>query len=246
MKLKKDERIDELQCGNLKIIQNKQGFCFGIDSVILTEFADKIKTTDNVLDLGTGTGILGLLVYGKRKPNSIVGVEIQEEVADMAKRSVELNKLEKNIKIINEDINKIIDKNLIEKNYFDIVITNPPYKEINTGLINDNEKKLISRHEIKASLEDFIKVAAAALKDKGILYMVHRPERLVDIIYLLRKYKVEPKEIRFVCPNIDKASNLVLIKCVKGGNKFLKINKVLYIYNKDGEYSEEIKKIYNK
>lgn len=246
MKLKEDERIDELQCDNLKIIQNKKGFCFGIDSVILSEFADKIKRTDNVLDLGAGTGILGLLIYGKRKPDNIIGVEIQSEVAEMAQRSIELNKLEEKIKIINEDINKIINKKLIKKNYFNIVITNPPYKEINTGIINNNEKKLISRHEIKASLEDFIRVGGEALKDKGIFYMVHRPERLVDIFYLLRKYKIEPKEIKFVCPNENKEANLVLIKAIKGGKKFLKIRKTLYIYNNDGEYSEEIKKIYNK
>lgn len=246
MILKENEKIDELQCKNLKIIQNKKGFCFGIDSVILSEFADKIKSQDRVLDLGTGTGILSLLIYGKRNAKEIVGIEIQPEVADMAKRSIILNGLEKNIKIINEDINKIIEKKLIEKNYYDVVITNPPYKEINTGLINKNEKKLISRHEIKASLEDFIKVSSKALKDKGILYMVHRPERLVDIMTTLRNYKMEPKEIRFVCPNINEETNLVLIKAIKGANKFLKIKKPLYIYDEKGEYTKEIKEIYNK
>ena len=243
MKLKKDERIDELNCENLKIIQNAKGFCFGIDSVILSEFAADIRNTDKVLDLGAGTGILGLLVYGKRKPSNIIGIEIQKDVAEMAKRSIKLNNLEKNLKIINEDINKIIEKKLIEKNYFDVVVTNPPYKELNTGIINANEKKLISRHEIAAKLEDFINISQQALKERGIFYMVHKPERLVDIICLLRKYRMEPKEIRVVASSYGKQANLVLIKAIKGGNKFLKIDKMLYIYNKKGEYSKEIKKI---
>ena len=243
MKLKENERIDDLKCKNLKIIQNKTGFCFGIDSVILSEFARDIRNTDKVLDLGTGTGILGLLIYGKRNPSNIIGVEVQNEVAEMATRSIKLNKLENKFKIINENLNQIIEKKLIEKNSFDIVITNPPYKEVNTGVINDNPKKLISRHEVTAKLEDFLNIAQQALKDKGIFYMVHRPERLVDILYLLRKYKIEPKEIRFVSSNEEKQANLVLIKAIKGGNKFLKVDKNLYIYNREGEYSKEIKDI---
>lgn len=246
MDIKENERIDELQCDNLRIIQDKKGFCFGIDSVMLSEFAMEIRHTDRVLDLGCGSGILGLLIYGKRRPLNITGVEIQNEVAEMAQRSVALNGLENSVCIINEDIKKIIDKKLIKKNYFDVVITNPPYKEINTGIINENKKKLISRHEISATLEDFVNVSYKALKDKGIFYMVHRPERLVDIFCILRKYKIEPKEIRFISSNENKEPNLVMIKAIKGAKKFLKIKKQLNIYTEQGEYTQEINKIYKK
>ena len=241
MEIKENERIDELQCENLKIIQNKEGFCFGIDSVLLSEFAKEIKKTDKVIDLGTGTGILSLLVYGKRKAGNITAIEIQEEVAEMAKRSVELNHLENTIKVVCEDI-----KNLKEENFYNVVICNPPYNEINTGVENENIKKLISRHEIAATLEDFIKISRQVLKDKGTLYMVHKAERLVDLLELLRKYKLEPKQLRLIFPREGKEANLVLIKAKKNGNRFLKIDKPLYIYEQDGTYTEEIRKIYNK
>lgn len=245
IKLNKNERIDDLQYKGLKIIQNNTGFCFGIDSVILADFAKQIKKDAIIVDLGTGTGILGILLCGKTKLRKVIGVEIQTEVANMAKRSVELNKLENKFEIINDDIKNIIEKNLIQKNTVDIIVTNPPYKEIGKGIINENEKKLISRHEVKANLTDFINISAKLLKDKGSIYMVHKPERLVDIIYLMRENNIEAKELKFVYPSRGKQCNLVLIKGVKGASKFLKIHEPLYIYKDDGEYTEEIKSIYN-
>ena len=160
----------------------------------------------------------------------------------MATRSVKLNNLKNRIKIINEDIKNI--NNYFDKYYFDAIVTNPPYKKINSGLINENEGKLISRHEVKCNLEDIINIAKNMLKDKGILYMVHRPERIVDICELLRKYKIEPKLIKFVYPKINKEANLVLIKAIKGGKKFAKILEPLYIYDEKGDYTKEIKEIY--
>ena len=157
IEIKPDERIDDLQYKNLKIIQEKNGFCFGIDSVILADFAKNIKKDSEVVDLGTGTGILGILLCGKTKLKKVTGIEIQPEVANMAERSIKLNSLENKFKIINEDIKEIINKKYLNKNSIDVIITNPPYKEIGKGVINENEKKLISRHEIKATLEDFIK-----------------------------------------------------------------------------------------
>ena len=225
MELKENERIDDLEFKGFKIIQNSEGFCFGIDAVLLSDFAKNIKNKSKVLDLGTGTGILPILLAGKTNLEKIIGVEIQKDVYDMAKRRIALDKLE---------------------NSFDVIVTNPPYKENNTGLKNESEKKLISRHELTANLEDFIRVSSNLLKDNGELYMVHRPERLVDIIENLRKYKLEPKQIRFVCPNVNKEPNIVLIKGVKNANKFLKVEKNLFVYNENNEYTDEILKIYNK
>lgn len=244
MQLKDGERIDDLEYKNLKIIQNKDGFCFGIDSVILSDFAKEIRNGSKGLDLGTGTGVLGILLCGKTELSKIYGIEIQQEVAEMAKRSVELNHLENRFEIINEDIKNT--SILFEKESFDFIVTNPPYKKTNTGGINENEKKSISRHELKARLEDFIEISSKMLKDKGTLYMVHRPDRLADILCDLRNKKLEPKEIRFVYPNKEKEPNLLLIKAVKNGGKFLKVDKPLFVYDEKGEYTKEILKIYNK
>lgn len=162
----------------------------------------------------------------------------------MARRSIILNKLENKVKIINSNV-KDIDK-VLKCNYFDVVVTNPPYKKIHTGKVNENEKKLISRHEIKADLEDFINASNKMLKSKGEFYMVHRPDRLVDIIEIMRKYKLEPKELKFVYPNRTKRPNMILIKAVKNAKPFLKVLEPLYVYNVDGSYTNEILKIYNK
>ena len=244
IKLEENERFDDLEYKNLKIIQKKDGFCFGIDSILLSDFSKNIKENSKVLDLGTGTGIIATLLCGKTKLKKIIGIEIQKEIADMAKRSIKLNKLENKFEIFNENIINL--EKIFEKNSIDAIVTNPPYKKKNSGIINENEKKLISRHEITATLEDFIKISQKLLKNNGEFYMVHRPERLVDIFEIMRKYKIEPKIIRFVHSNINKESKLVLIKGVKNAKPFLKIEKNLYIYNENGNYSDEILKIYNK
>lgn len=244
IELNENERIDDLEFKNLKIIQNKKGFCFGIDSVLLSDWAKEIKPNQTILDMGTGTGILGILLCGKTINTKIVGVEIQEEVAKMAIKSIKLNNLQDRFQIICENIKNL--KNKYEIGSFDAIITNPPYKKQGTGKINENDIKLISRHEITANLEDFISTASYLLKDKANIYMVHKPERLVDILVTLKKYKLEPKKLRFVYPNINKEPNLILIKATKNAKPFLKIEKPLYVYNQNGEYTEEILKIYNK
>ena len=204
----------------------------------------KVLKNSKVIDLGTGTGIINILLSGKTNNCNFTGVEIQEDVSNMARRSVKLNCLEDKIKIINDNILNL--KNNFERNTFDVVVTNPPYKKINTGITNNEEKKNISRHEITASLEEFIKVSSYLLKDLGEFYMVNRPNRLVDIFYTMRKEKIEPKKIRFICPNENKPANLVLIKGVKNGRPFLEVEKDLFIYNKEGCYTDEVLKIYNK
>lgn len=269
IKLKEDERIDDLELKNMKIIQNKNGFCFGMDSILLSDFAKEIKNSARVVDLGTGTGIIGILLCAKTGLSEVVGIEIQKEVANMARRSIGLNHLEKRFKIVNRNIKqiiykrpnkeikikqisknkksyKLIDKINLNKESFDYVVTNPPYKKMNTGMINENEKKLISRHEYTANLSDFIKTTKYLLKDKGTLFMVHRPERLVDIIEIMRKEKIEPKQIKFIYPKMNTEPNLVLIKGVKNARPFLKIEKPLYVYKEDGKYTDEILTIYQK
>lgn len=244
MQLEENEEINDLEYNNWKIIQNKKGFCFGIDSVLLSDFAKNIKSGSKVLDLGTGTGILPILLSGKSKLKNIIGIEIQKQVCDMAKRSIKLNNLEDKIQIINEDIKNL--SKLFDRQSIDVIVTNPPYKKENTGIKNENETKLISRHEIKCNLEDIIKQSSFVLRNNGELYMVHRPERLTDILFYLRKYKVEAKNIRFVHSKENAEPKLVLIKAIKNARPFLKIDKPLVIYKENGEYTDEILKTYNK
>ena len=244
MELKNGERIDDLQFKNLKIIQNEEGFCFGIDAVLLSDFAKEMKKSDTVVDFCTGTGIIAILLSGKvEKIKKIYAVEIQKEGAEMANRSVKLNKLEDKIEVLNRDLKDIDD--VLKVGSVDAITVNPPYKPINSGIINDEDSLRIARHEICCTLEDILKQSSKLLKFGGSFYMVHRPERLVDIMFYMRKYKIEPKRIRFVHPNENAASNLVLVEGTRGGKPFLKFEKPLYVYDKSGKYTDEILKIYN-
>ena len=242
--LLENERIDDLEFENLKIIQNTTGFCFGIDSVLLSDFAKEVKNGSKVMDIGTGTGIISILLSKKANIKKIYGIEIQQEVANMAERSVKLNNLEDKISIINTNIKDIFDK--FEPNTFDAIVTNPPYMKLNTGAKSDEIKKLISRHEVECNLEDIIKISYKLLKSRGEFYMVHRDERIVDILYLMRKYKLEPKKIRFIQSKVNKEPNLLLIKGVKDAGNQLKIERPLVVYNEDGSYTDEILEIYHK
>lgn len=238
-----DERLDDLNCKNLKILQKKDGFCFGMDSVLIANFVKISRKSAIVADLGTGTGIISILVVGKQNPKKVYAVEIQEELVDMAKRSVKYNDLEDKIDVINADIVGISRGKFNKR--FDYVISNPPYKKLNTGLINDNQKKLISRHEVKCTLEDLVYEASKLLKDNGVFYMVHRPDRLCDIFNVMRENKVEPKEIQLVYSHLEDEANLVLIKGVKCGKQSLKVLKPLIVYNENNEYTEELLKFYD-
>lgn len=251
IQLKENERIDDLGINNMKIIQNPEGFCFGMDSVLLSDFAKEIKDGCTCVDLGTGTGILGILLCAKTALSKMIGIEIQEEVADMAKRSILLNNLDNRFRICNFNIKDLLKESdreeiiQLKKEKFDYAVMNPPYKKLTTGKTNENEKKYISRHEATANLNDFIQTASKLLKDKGSLYMVHRPDRLVDVITELRKAKLEPKELKFVHPNANKAPNLILIKATKNAKPFLKVLPPLYIYQDNGKYTSEVLNIYN-
>ncbi|MDD7182052.1 MAG: tRNA1(Val) (adenine(37)-N6)-methyltransferase [Peptostreptococcus porci] len=236
-----DERIDDLQFKGLKIIQNINGFCFGIDAVLLANFC-KIKKNAEVIDLGTGTGIIPILLSGKSNAKKITGVEIQDEVVDMARRSVSLNDLEEKIEIVKCDIKCVQDS--FEKNRYDVVVSNPPYMHSN-GLINENDKKAISRHEVLCNLEDVIRGAAYLLKPNGRFFMINRPLRLVDMICYGRQYNLEPKFIRFVHSKANKAPKLVLMEYVKNAKPESKILEPLYVYGEDNKYTKEILDIYS-
>ncbi|EFD05370.1 tRNA1(Val) (adenine(37)-N6)-methyltransferase [Peptostreptococcus anaerobius] len=242
VELKDKERIDDLQCKGLRLIQNPDGFCFGIDAVLLANFS-KVKRGSKVVDLGTGTGIIPVLISGKSRADKIIGVEIQEEVAEMATRSVKLNDLEDRVIILNEDLNNITS--LIGKNTVDVVVSNPPYMH-SKGIINENDKKAISRHGIMCDLEDIFRVAKDILKPNGKLYMINRTLRLVDMMVYARNHNLEPKTMKFVHSKIGKAPKLVLVEFVKCAKPEVKVLEPLYIYKEDGSYTDQTLAIYSK
>jgi tRNA1Val (adenine37-N6)-methyltransferase len=241
--IKENERIDDLDLNGLKIIQNPEWFCFGVDAVLLSDFA-RVKKKDKAVDLGTGTGIIPILLYGKYNPENIIGVEIQEEVAEMASRSVLLNELQDKITIHTGDIKDCFKD--IGTDKFDVVTSNPPYKKGDTGLLNPEDKKAISRHELLITLDELIFSASKLLKVGGRFYMIHRPERLADIILGLNKNKFSPKRIRFVHPYLGKKPTMVLVEATKCGGNFLLVEEPLYIYKEDGSYTDEILRIYGR
>lgn len=242
MELKENERIDDLQCKGLKIIQNKKEFCFGIDAVLLSDFAKKIKKNASVVDLCTGTGVIAILLSAKSEAKKILGVEIQQHIAEMAMRSVEMNGLDEKITIINDDLMNL--KKQISAGSIDTVTVNPPYKPKNSGIINEKDTKTIARHEISCTLEDIVKESARLLNTGGNLCMVHKVERMVDIFVLFRKYNLEPKRMRLVYSKKDEPATLVLIEGIKGGKPFLKMESPIYVYEKENQYTQQIKDIY--
>lgn len=239
--LSEGERLDDLQLNNCHIIQNPEKFCFGMDAVLLSGFA-KIKKGETVLDMGTGTGILPILLAAKTEGRSFTGLELQAESADMARRSVSLNSMQDRIDIVNGDIKEA--SHIFGAASYDVVVTNPPYMNENHGIVNPDAPKAIARHEIKCNLEDVIGQAAKVLKVNGRLYMVHRPFRLVDIMELTVKYRLEPKRLRMVYPYADREPSMVLVEAIKGGRRRLTVEKPLIIYNENREYTEEIKRDY--
>ena len=225
------------------LIQKQNGFKFGIDAVLLVDFA-KTARSERTLDLCTGTGIVAMLLSAKTKTPVIDALEIQEEICEMAKRSVSYNKLEGRIHITQGDLKDAA--NIYGKAMFDKITVNPPYMKCGAGILNDTDTKTISRHEVKCTLEDVISVSASLLKPKGRLFMVHRAVRIADILCLMREYNIEPKLIRMVHPSPYKAANLVLIEGMRGAAADLKIAEPLYVYDENGNYSAEIDRIYGR
>lgn len=238
---REDERIDDLQRNGYRIIQKKNGFCFGMDAVLLSGFA-QVKEGEAVVDLGTGTGIIPILLEAKTKGKHFTGLEIQEEVAEMAARSVALNGLEERVTIVRGDIKEA--SQIFGRASFDVVTSNPPYMNDQHGLKNPQEMKAISRHEVLCTLDDVCREAAALLKPGGRFYMVHRPHRLAEIISTLKEYKLEPKRMKLVHPFIDKDANMVLIEAVRGGKSMIKVEAPIVVYREYGIYTDEIYTIY--
>ena len=241
IKLKEKERIDELHRNGYQIIQNTDGFCFGMDAVLLSGYA-VVKKGECVLDMGTGTGIIPILLEAKTEGQHFTGLEIQPQSVDMAKRSVALNHLEEKITIVEGDIKNA--SSLFGKSIFDVITCNPPYMNENHGLKNPQLPKAIARHELLCSLEDVVREAACMLRPGGRFYMVHRPRRLTEIISMLSAHKLEVKRLKPVYPTKEKEATMILLEAVRGGNPLLKLEKPVIVYKEPGVYSDEIYEIY--
>lgn len=249
MEIRKNERIDDLGINDLKIIQNKEYFCFGTDSVLLANFVKSGNSNNVILDLCSGSGVIPIILSAKKKYKKIFGVELQSEMYDLFDRNIKINNLEDSIIPINENIKNIKDirkkiTSIMEKDKIDIITCNPPYKEIGTGLTTNHDVKTIAKCEVMCNLEDIFIISSKLLGKGGKLYLVHKPERLSDLIYFGRKYNLEAKEIRFVYPKIDKKPSIVLISYRKDGGNETKVLEPLIEYNDDMSYTDEIYRIY--
>jgi tRNA1(Val) A37 N6-methylase TrmN6 len=240
-RLKEGERLDDLHRNGYKIIQNEKKFCFGMDAVLLSGFA-RVEEGEIALDLGTGTGIIPILLAGKTKGKHFTGLEIQPESADMASRSVAYNHLEDRVSIIEGDIKEA--GKMFRPASFDVITSNPPYMTGQHGLVNPNMEKAIARHEVCCTLEDVISQTARLLRVGGRFYLVHRPFRLAEIIHMLVEYKLEPKRMKLVYPFVDREPNMVLIEAVRGGKSRITVEKPLIVYKSQGQYTDEIYDIY--
>ena len=233
--LKPGERLDDLQIGGLELIQNPAGFCFGVDAVFLSDFV-KVKPGETVLDLGTGNGIIPILLSAKTGGKKFTGLEIQENTADMARRSVAYNHLEERVDIVTGDIKEAAE--IFKPAFFDVITTNPPYMLSQHGLRNPDDAKAIARHEVLCTLDDILRESMRLLQDKGRFYMIHRPFRLTEIMIKMNHYKIEPKRIQFIHPYIAKEPVLVLIEGVRGAKPGVTVEPPIIIYGGSGRKNE--------
>ena len=240
--VKPNERIDDLQFRGLKIIQNPEYFCFGTDAVLLADFAT-VKKNAKICDLGTGTGILPILLYGRHNYVHCDAVEIQDFMADMATRTVKLNNLEDKITIHNGDLRKV--KEFLPNAQYSTVVCNPPYKKENSGEFNKDDAHAISKHETTCTLDDICLAANHLLKNGGRLAMLNHSDRLVDIFLTMRKYNIEPKRVRPVQARPNTPAYIVLVEGVKEGKPYMNFEPTLNIYNADGSINQEINRIYH-
>ena len=239
--IKEGERLDSLQRNGYEILQHPGRFCFGMDAILLSAFAT-VKPGEKVLDLCTGTGVLPILLEAKTKGEHFTGLEIQEESADMAARSVKLNRLEEKIDIVCGDLREA--EAYFAAASFDVITCNPPYMTVNQGLKNPNDALTIARHEICATLHDVLKCASKMLKFGGRFYMVHKPDRLAEILIKMSGCGLEAKSLRIVYPYADKEPNMILVEGRKGGHSGMRIQPPLIIYDENGNYVKEVADIY--
>ena len=237
VKLKPQERLDDLQVNGYEIIQHPGKFCFGMDAVLISNFA-RVKRGERALDLGTGTGNIPILLTAKTEGKDFVGLEIQEESADMARRSVVHNHLEDKVKIVTGDIKEAAD--IFGPVSFDVITVNPPYMIGQHGIANESDTKAIARHEVLCTLDDVLRESAKLLKPKGRFYMVHRPFRLAEIFSKMVTVGIEPKRMRMVHPFIEKEPNMVLIEGLRGGNSRMTVEPPLIVYKEVGIYNDEL------
>lgn len=242
--VRSNERVDDLERNGYQLIQNPEVFCFGIDAILLAHFARVSNAKQKILDIGTGTGIIPIVMHAIYQKGNFTGVDIQEEMIEMASRSVLLNEIQDDVTM------KVMDIKDYKAHYaagtFDIITCNPPYMKGHAGLKNEHPSKTIARHEVACTLEDIIEGAGYMLKYGGKLCMIHRPHRLVDIFTAMRNNKIEPKVMRMVYPKLGKAPTMVLVEGVKNGNPELRVLPPLFVYNEDGTYTEDINEIYGK
>ena len=235
--LKTGERLDDLQVNGYEIIQHPGKFCFGMDAVLLSNFA-RVKAGDKVLDMGTGTGVIPILLTAKTEGEHFTGLEIQEESADMARRSVAHNHLEKKIDIVTGDIKEAAAR--FGPVSFDVITVNPPYMIGQHGIANASDAKTIARHEVLCSLDDILRESAKLLGFGGRFFMVHRPFRLAEILSKMVQYKIEPKRMRMVHPYVDKEPNMVLIEGIRSANSRMTVEPPLVVFKEPGVYSDEL------
>jgi len=237
-----DETLGPLPGGTLNILQKKKGYRFSVDSILLAHFV-RLRKGQKVVDLGTGSGVIPIILATKYKSTEIWGVEIQEELAEMAERNVVINHLQGRVHILQDDVRNLTDR--FESEAFDIALTNPPYRKMRSGRLNIQREKAVARHEIKSSLADMVKIASHLLRPKASFYLIYPAVRLGDLITAVRESYLEPKRLRLVHPNVEKDAQLVLVEAVKGGRQGVEIYPPLFIHDLNGQYTEEMQSIYS-
>ena len=236
-----DETLDRLLSKTLKIIQKRKGYRYSIDAILLAHFC-RLRRGDHVIDLGTGHAVVPLLLARRGLASRIVGVEIQATLMDIARRNVAINNMEEKITLMHRDVRDLSGS--LDGASFDVAITNPPYRPVQTGRLNPDPQKAVARHEIHGSLQDMVRVAAFLLRPKGRFYLVYPASRTVDMVLTLRESELEPKRMQVVHSRSGDRAKLILAEAIKGGRRELTILNPLFVYDQAGRYTKEMKEIY--
>lgn len=239
--IKTDETVDAFFDDRIRIIQKKSGYRFSVDSMLLSHFVE-VKEGSRVADLGSGSGVISIILAHRFASSRIEGVEIQEDLADMAGRSVRLNDYQDRVRINHWDVKRV--KKIFETKSMDAVVFNPPYRKLDSGQINPDHERAVARHEVKGALTDFLAAASYLLKDWGTATIIYPATRGAGLIYHMRKNNIEPKKVRMVHSKMSSRAEFILVEGVKGGGEELFVMPPLFIYEEDGEYSDEMKALF--